>query len=223
VQYTTYRLLGEARHWWTAKKVLLIQELGSEDAISWPSFQKEFLQQYFSKILRDVKAREFMDLTQGNMIVAQYAGHFNELARFAPYMVADEENRVRKFEQGLNPRIHDRVVCFEIRNFVDLVNKASIAEESVKKNAMAMMESRKRAAPPLNRNQVGWKRRPNGDIQGVKPIGNKSGSANGTPCPKCQRPHNGPCHVGTNICYRCGQAGHFAQDCPKAKGGVASL
>ena len=36
VQYTTYRLSGEARHWWTAKKVLLIQELGSEEAISWP-------------------------------------------------------------------------------------------------------------------------------------------------------------------------------------------
>jgi hypothetical protein len=133
VQYTAYRLSGEARHWWIAKKVLLIQELGSEEAISWPRFQKEFLQQYFPKILRDAKAREFMDLTQCNMTVAQYAGRFNELARFAPYMVADEENRVRKFEQGLNPRIHDRVLCFEIRNFVDLVNKASIAEESVKK------------------------------------------------------------------------------------------
>jgi hypothetical protein len=223
VEYTAYRLSGEARHWWTAKKVLLIQELGNEEAISWPRFQKEFLQQYFPKILRDAKAREFMDLTQGNMTVAQYAGRFNELARFAPYMVADEENRVRKFEQGLNPRIHNRVVCFEIRNFVDLVNKASIVEESVKKNAMAIVESRKRVAPPLNQNQVGWKRRLNGGIQGVKPFGNTSSSANGTPCPKCQRPHYGPCRVGTNICYRCRQAGHFARDCPKQKGGVAPL
>jgi hypothetical protein len=36
VQYIAYRLSGEARHWWTAKKLLLIQELGSEKAISWP-------------------------------------------------------------------------------------------------------------------------------------------------------------------------------------------
>jgi hypothetical protein len=223
MQYTTYRLSSEARHWWTAKKVLLIQELGSEEAISVPRFEKEFLQQYFPKILRDARAREFMDLTQGNMTVAQYAGCFNELARFAPYMVADEENRVRKFEQGLNPQIHDRVVCFEIQNFVDLVNKASIAEESVKKNGMAIMESRKRVAPPLNRNQVGWKRKPNGGIQGVKPFGNTPNSANGTPCPKCQRLHYGPCQVGTNICYRCRQAGHFARDCPKQKGGAAPL
>ena len=55
-----------------------------------------------------------MDLTQGNMTVAQYAGRFNELACFAPYMVEDEENQVRKFEQGPNPWIHDRVVCFKI-------------------------------------------------------------------------------------------------------------
>ncbi len=34
-----------------------------------------------------------MDLTQGNMTVAQYAGRFNELARFATYLVVDEENR----------------------------------------------------------------------------------------------------------------------------------
>jgi hypothetical protein len=82
-----------------------------------------------------------MDLTQGNMTVAQYAGRFSELARFVPFMVADEENRVRKFEQGLNPQIHGHVVCFKIRNFVELVNKASIAKKSVKKNAMAIWES----------------------------------------------------------------------------------
>ncbi|XP_059461792.1 uncharacterized protein LOC132190760 [Corylus avellana] len=151
VQYTAYGLSGEARHWWTGKKVLLIQELGREEAISWLRFQKEFLQQYFPKILKDAKAREFMNLTEGNMTVAQYVGRFNELARFAPYLVANEQNRVRKFEQGLNPRIHERVVCFEIRDFVELVNKASLAEESVKRNALAMAVIRKRAAPPPNR------------------------------------------------------------------------
>ena len=77
-----------------------------------------------------------MDLTQGNMTVTQYPGRFNELVCFA-----DEVNRVSKFEQGLNPRIHDHVVCFEIRDFVELVNKASLAEESVKRNVMAMVNS----------------------------------------------------------------------------------
>jgi hypothetical protein len=74
-------------------------------------FRKNFLA-IFPKILKYAKAREFMDLTQENMTITMLAA---KLARFAPYMVADEENLVRKFEQGLNPRIHDRVVCFEIQ------------------------------------------------------------------------------------------------------------
>lgn len=85
-----------------------------------------------------------MDLTQGNLTVSQYAGCFNELVRFSPYLVANKENRVRKFESGLNPRIHNQVVCLEIRDFVELVNKASLAKESLKRNTMAMVESRTR-------------------------------------------------------------------------------
>lgn len=67
--------------------------------------------------------------------------------RFAPYLMADEENRVRKFERGLNPRIHNRVVCLEIRVFVELVNNASLAEESLKRNAMAMADHEKGLHP----------------------------------------------------------------------------
>ena len=29
--------------------------------------------------------------------------------------------------------------------------------------------------------------------------------------------------MGTNICYRCRQVGHFVRDCPKQRGGDASL
>jgi hypothetical protein len=95
-------------------------------------------------------------------------------------MVVDEENRIRKFEQGLNPWIHDRVVYFEIQDFVELVNKASLAKDSVKRIAMAMVDSQKRVAPPPNQNQAKWKRRPNGNNQGVKPIENRPSSANST-------------------------------------------
>jgi hypothetical protein len=117
------------------------------------------------------------------MKATQYASRFNELARFAPYVVANEENRVRKFERGLNPRIHNPVVCLEICVFVELVNKASLVEESLKRNAMEMAESRKRTTSPLNQNQAGWRRGPNGNNREFRSRGNGPSSAKDTFCP----------------------------------------
>jgi hypothetical protein len=58
--------------------------------------------------------------------VKQYAAKFIELSRFTPYLVPTEDLKARKFERGLQPRIMNRVVGFEIGNLTDLVSKASV-------------------------------------------------------------------------------------------------
>ncbi|GMQ05766.1 hypothetical protein CsSME_00050657 [Camellia sinensis var. sinensis] len=38
-----------------------------------------------------------------------------------------------------------------------------------------------------------------------------------TVCKQCGRAHTGVCHVGTDLCFRCGQKGHLVKDCTVPK------
>ena len=73
---------------------------------------------------------QFLELKQGNMTVSEYAAKFNELERFAPSQVDTERKRAKRFEQGLKPWLRRRVAVLEVNNFEQLVEKATIAEET---------------------------------------------------------------------------------------------
>jgi hypothetical protein len=95
-------------------------------------FKDAFNKHFFSKVVQEAKSREFMDLTQGGMLVTKYASWFVQLSRFAPYLIPDEEKKAKKFERGINPRIRMMMACFDIWDFSQLVDRASIYEERLK-------------------------------------------------------------------------------------------
>jgi hypothetical protein len=84
-----------------------------------------------------MRAIEFQNLVQGTMTVEQYSSRFIELARFGLNLIPDEESKVERFENGLNPRIKERVMCHEIRDFVKLVDIASVAERGMRESFAA--------------------------------------------------------------------------------------
>jgi hypothetical protein len=84
--------------------------------------------------VQEAKAREFLDLVQGEMSVIEYTAKFLQLSRFGLYLIPTEEKKAKKFEQGLNSCIRIMMSCFDIRDFSQLVDKASIYEESLKEN-----------------------------------------------------------------------------------------
>src|SRR3954471_19598638 len=76
VRYNTHMLSEEADDWWLATRA----ELDADGvAISWAVFKREFLRRYFPEDVQGRKEIEFLELTQGNMTVPEYASKFVEL------------------------------------------------------------------------------------------------------------------------------------------------
>ncbi|KAF5447806.1 hypothetical protein F2P56_033328, partial [Juglans regia] len=144
----------EADEWWTSTRELLLLELNDGVSITWDRFKRAFLDRYFSPALREAKARQFLDLVQGTMTVERYTATFVALSRFASYLVPDEEKKCEKFERGLQPRIRSRLIPLRIRNFTDLVTRATLIEEDMRANA-ELFNQRKRhqPLPEPNRNK----------------------------------------------------------------------
>ncbi|XP_057983529.1 uncharacterized protein LOC131168221 [Malania oleifera] len=99
--FATFKLVREIEWWWHAMKLLEKQQ-EVPIAMTWGSFKQVFYDQYFPVTTRNVKAKEFFNLTQGRLTIQQYATKFLELSRFAPSMVPDEYQKERWFERGLN-------------------------------------------------------------------------------------------------------------------------
>ena len=70
---------------------------------------KKSYNQYFTEHFRDKQAKNFDRLVQGSMGVAQYEAKFTDLSRFAPHLVSIETLRVKKFRNGLEFKIRQRL------------------------------------------------------------------------------------------------------------------
>ena len=76
--------------------------------MTWAEFQV-FHEKYFSEAVQSSKMSEFINLRQGKLSVANYVLKFDQLARFAPDIVATNASCKNKFMRGLN---------FDIARFV---------------------------------------------------------------------------------------------------------
>ena len=80
---------------------------------------------YFPMFARYAKAREFLELKQGTMIMLKYMAKFTELARFADDYVATDMAKVRKFEDGLKLSIRGKIVGLLLQD-LDLMAKTTM-------------------------------------------------------------------------------------------------
>ncbi|XP_057958550.1 uncharacterized protein LOC131151318 [Malania oleifera] len=159
-----------------------------------------YTDEYFPSSIKDEKIEEFTNLTQGNMIVAEYAAKFVELSRFTPFLVPNEARKAKKFEKGMRHRIYELVVGFQVQSFSEIVDKVSVLEKSIQ-GSIEPSEHKKRPAPSGFQSEAS---------QG---LGKKGKEVMGSVYPKCDKRHRGECWYGTPNCYRCGKPGHRRKDC----------
>ncbi|XP_022881080.1 uncharacterized protein LOC111398401 [Olea europaea var. sylvestris] len=95
--------VGIAGHWRESASRTIIE--AEQRALTWTQYKDELMGKYFPQALRDQNETKFLQLKQGKMILEDYQRKFEQLSRYAPYLVATEAKKARRFELGLRPKI----------------------------------------------------------------------------------------------------------------------
>ncbi|XP_061341065.1 uncharacterized protein LOC133287457 [Gastrolobium bilobum] len=219
--YASYQLIGEALTWWTGARALL--QAQNVD-LTWAVFRRVFLDKYFPKAMRRMKLTELLSLKQDNVTVNEYAAKFGQLMEYANFdrNIYDEEWQVEKYESGLHPKICKLILTSANHTLPELINQSRQMEgiiNEVKNLSKQPVQSREGSKGGrlfiMNRGKDPQLQPRTGNFKRNNAPGQSSAGQQGpTTCVTCRKNHTGVCRRGTNVCYRCGQLGHFFSDCP---------
>ncbi|XP_012837553.1 PREDICTED: uncharacterized protein LOC105958095 [Erythranthe guttata] len=99
-----FLLKKEARTWWEGTKLAVDME-----KLTWEAFKTIFYDKYFTRDVRSLKVKEFLELKQNEMSVCDYVRKFEEGCKYVPYIAKDNKEKMDHFMRGLNPVIRKDV------------------------------------------------------------------------------------------------------------------
>ena len=194
--------------------------------LSWNDFLREYRGKYAPEVYRREKRREFIELKQNEMTVAEYELKFTQLSVYAANLIATEEEKCLKFEEGLTYKIRSKLTPYDMETFPRLIAAAIKAEKLVNEKKTLLPSSEKvseklekrkeyQDSAPLgnNRNEgTSSKKRLKRPSSDQKQRGVDSKQKPG--CPTCGKNHSGECRRVIGGCYHCGDKGHRYRSCP---------
>src|SRR5512142_1521282 len=238
VIFAAHQLQGPASLWWDHFQAT--QPEGQP--ITWARFTAAFRRTHVPAGVVALKKREFRELKQGNRSVMEYLHEFNNLARYAPEDVREDEEKQEKFLAGMDPELSVRLVSGNYPDFQRLVDKSIRLEAKHKE-----LESHKRRLANF-RNQQGANQRvryanpyPGGSSSQQQqqqqqprsaprpqfvvrvPQPQQQQNQQGTRAPRPPMPAVQPVQGRRDaqgpqrLCFNCFEPGHFADKCPKPR------
>ena len=106
---------------------------------------------------------EFVRLEQRDLTVAQYEAKFTELSRFAPQLIATEEKKALKFQDGLKPYLKNKISILKLGVYLEVVDRALFEEKDNEELHQYRKQQRKRnRSGGAHGNQVQKKSAPSG-------------------------------------------------------------
>lgn len=204
-----FQLTYDARHWWKL--------VGHSVGDTWEEFEKAFQNQYLPNSVVNRLRRQFEELTQGDKSVDKYAQEFYSLSRYAPDLIADEDLRCRRFEEGLRPSIKDRVMSQLYSDFVTLVESARATElswELIQKEKEDRMFHEASSSKGDRQSRKRKSSSPESSPEVLKRSTNVGSSFTGVRHSTSQR---------SLVCHLCDRPGHAMSQCPSLAQARASV
>ncbi|KAG8649752.1 hypothetical protein MANES_08G134411v8 [Manihot esculenta] len=234
-------LKDEAYRWWTT-----LTQMVRPERQTWEFFLSEFKKKYVGALYIEERRREFLYLRQGRLTVTEYEREFVRLSKYATEIVPTEEERCKRFEQGLHADIRMYLTAMHIRELSVLVETAhslerikeeeqSRKQKGQQKRSQSQYQGQSSASQTSSKRQREFQQsgqrgpprqiqRPGQSLvvrsgQQTTSVSSTGGPGRGLPpvCEHCGRRHGGVCRRLTGACYLCGTSEHFMKDCPRGQ------
>ena len=127
LECATSLLQDEAYQWW-----VFVTRTAPPERVTWRFFLDEFKKYYVGRIYLNNMRREFHNLKQRQSSVTEYVREFTRLSKYDPEMLVSEEEKCRKFEDGISDHIRAHVTRFFHDDF-SKIKTCALNVERVKK------------------------------------------------------------------------------------------